>query len=482
MALLASIAIASALSRLLDKAEYGAFCQILMLFTMSSIIVRSGLPQSVYYFLPRLDEPQKRGLILQSVMLMAGFGFLVGLVLYLGSNLLGVYSGSELLPCMLRNYALYPVFILPIMVIESVFMSFNRIYTEFSFNVISKIIVFFVVVTPIYLGYSTVIAIRCWVIYAALQFFVLLIIVNGVTNTKKIELTRTNFISQFKYSVPLSLAAIIGAFAAYADKLSINILNADPELFASYFNGAFELPLVGVIGGAVTMTMLPSMTEYVKENRIDKFLSLWHRSQIKVAFILFPMWLFFFVFAKEIILVLFSDKYESSVVYFQIFLCLIPARLCVFSRITVPLNRNWIYTGGHLIQLIVGYVACFILIRRFGGIGAAIGMLISIYANVLFLAYNCSKLLNIRFYEIWPLRLFLVYFIYAVISGCAGWIVCVKFPVSNIYWILLKLLIGSFICGGMYLITTWITGVFNWREWTGALNFRFNGSSNKTKG
>ena len=139
MALISNLAIAATLSRLLPRSTYGTFCQILIIYSMSNTIITSGLTQSVYYFLPRIEPHQQKGFVLQSMSILAGFGVLIGAFLFFGADIIGNWWNNQELPAFLRSYALFPVFILPVMIAESVLMFFNRIYTVFLFNFFSRI-------------------------------------------------------------------------------------------------------------------------------------------------------------------------------------------------------------------------------------------------------------------------------------------------------------------------------------------------------
>lgn len=212
------------------------------------------------------------------------------------------------------------------------------------------------------------------------------------------------------------------------------------------------------------------MSRYAKERQFDEFLGLWHRSQTKVAFVLFPIWLFFLFFASDAIILLFSSSYAQSVIIFQIYLCLIPARLCPFNRIVVPLNKNWVYTFGHLLQFIAGMVICIILFDFFGIVGVAIGIVISIYINVFFMAYACSRALSIRFHEIWCLGKLAAYFATALFSSFIAAVIC-NMTISGSTNFLLgsRLLIGALITLVLYLAVLKQFKMFDWKEWTRAL-------------
>lgn len=78
-----AIALSAILSRIIsDKEVYGAFQQILLLYSLLSIIFQAGLPQSVFYFLPKYELNERKAFILQNLGLLFIQGALMGLSLY----------------------------------------------------------------------------------------------------------------------------------------------------------------------------------------------------------------------------------------------------------------------------------------------------------------------------------------------------------------------------------------------------------------
>jgi len=467
-ALLASLAIASVLSRLLSKSDYGVFCQILMIYSMLSIVFRSGIPQSVYFFLIRLEPNQQKGLCNQSILLMMFFGGFLGAGMYFGADFMASFWNSPKLSDLLRAYALYPVFMLPIMVTENIFISLNRYLVVFFFNIGTKIAAFFVVVIPIYLGYTMVTAVHAWVIFAAVQLALAFWFVNRSIKGEVFDFDMSRLKEQLSFALPLGVAAILGALGMYADRVCVNTLG-NTEMFAEYFNGAFELPLIGVIGGAVTMTLLPVMSQYAKEGETNKFLELWYRSQTKLAFVLFPVWIYFFVFADDFIVLLFGEGYSNSAIVFRIYLCLVPARIGSFNRIVSPLNKNWLYTIGHMIQLVLAYPLCYFLFLQYSVVGVAIGVVLSIYGNILFMAIGCSRLLQIRFLQIWPIKYFSLYFIISMVCGVGAWVSVAAVSSETVIDRIIRLVIGMSIFVVLYLLITFKLGLFNYLEWRNSL-------------
>lgn len=464
IAIAASIAIMAVLSRLLPKASYGAFSQVLVLYMMSSIVFQVGIPQSIFYFMPRLSGPEQRGFILQSLGLLLAQGGMLGAGLYLGADWIGKLWNSPELPGLLRAFAPYPIFMIPILAGENVLIALKCIRTVVLFNIVAKTLQFFVVVMPIYLGYGMIFAIRCWVALAAVELCVAIWLMLRPIKATGIQWSWSALVRQYRYALPFGMAAVLAVLGIYADKVVVNTFGT-PELFAVYVNGAIELPVVGVIGAAVTMAILPSMVRFAKDSQSEQFLALWHRSQTKVAVILFLLlgWLLFF--GPEAIVLLFSRRYAESAILFQIFLCLIPARLCSFQSIMVPLRRNWHYAASHLLQLVVAYGLCLVLFRYLGKVGAALGLVGAVYVNIATLGYFTSRAIGIRWAHVWAFRKLGLNL--AIALGCGGvsFLLFAAMPSSCYLFKAIRLFGGGLIMLTLYVVLLSATGLLNLREW-----------------
>jgi O-antigen/teichoic acid export membrane protein len=467
MALVASIGMAAALSRLLGKAEYGAFRQVVMLYAISNVVFRTGVPQSIFYFLPRLKEDEQAGFLVQSIGTLLLQGGIIGLALYVGADALGASWHSEDLPDLLRAFAIYPALMLPAMAAENVLVVQNRVYTVVAFDVLTKIASVGVVVGAVMISKSVIVAIQAWGVFAGVELAVAIWLIVGPMRTKKIRMSWRQIVDQQAYTAPYMIAAVLGATGYYADKCVVSWLRG-AESFAIYANGAFELPFSGVLSGAVTMAILPSMVEYAKCGEKGLFLALWRRAQTKVAMVLFPCFGFFLCFAPEAVVLLFSKRYVESIDIFRVYLFLVPVRICSFNVLMVPLRQNWMYALGHLLQLLLAYPACLVLCQKLGLAGAALGLVIAVYANVLFLGFASSRVLGLQTHQMWPVARLAGNLGLAFGAGVVALLVVYLVPSSDTLHKIIRLVTGGLTYAVTYLLLIWWLGwvrLQDWRSW-----------------
>jgi peptidoglycan biosynthesis protein MviN/MurJ (putative lipid II flippase) len=130
----------------------------------------------------------------------------------------------------------------------------------------------------------------------------------------------------------------------------------------------------------------------------------------------------------------------------------------------IPLNKNWLYTFAHLIQLVVGFILCFIFYWKFGMIGAAIGLVIAVYSNISFAGYGVSRVLSIKFYRVWPFKELGKICVVAILCSGLAYISCWFIPTNTYIQLALRLIVGVLICSGTYLFITWKLKMIDWRQ------------------
>lgn len=451
VAISTNIAMVALLARILPSAEYGAFAQVVTIYAILSLVMQIGVPQAVYYYMPRLPEAQRHGLALQSAAVLALFGAAAGGVLFVGAAFLGQMWNSPELPSLLRAFAPYPAFALPVVAMESVLIAVDRPITVALFAPIAKLMSLVFLVSPIALGTSMQTGIRFWVAASALQAILALYLLKRPFKGTQAVLSRRNLLNQLSFSSSYALASMFGTFAYYADKILIGA-NYSPTEYATYVNGAIEIPIVAVIGGAVTMAITSDMVRLAMKRDTLGFLSLWHRVQGKTALLVLPMAFFFFFFSRDTITLLFGSRYSESAGLFSIFLMLIPTRLASFQSIMGPLRLNREYALGHLVQLVSAFLLITLLIPALGLPGAAIGVVGAAYINVIFLAHSASRPLGIPFFRMWPLGLLARIAAVAFASSFIGWIAATPLPTNHEASLLLRLVVGLGVTSVIYIV------------------------------
>jgi O-antigen/teichoic acid export membrane protein len=150
--------------------------------------------------------------------------------------------------------------------------------------------------------------------------------------------------------------------------------------YAVFENGAFELPLIGVITGSMTSVLLVHYRLMLAKQEYHEIIALLHRAMMKSAVALMPAMFFLLCVAPEFMVCLFGAKYRESAPVFQVYLLMLPVRTMAFGAIALAAGKTKALTIVSLVGLAINFVLNFMAISMFGYIGSAIATVLIVYA------------------------------------------------------------------------------------------------------
>lgn len=415
------------LARVLTMRDYATYKQTMLAYAFAAPLLTLGLPQALYYFLPG-ERERARAVLLENLLLLGGMGAVFSLFLLLGGNkLLALRFNNPDLAKTLLILAPYPLFMLPASALGACLMARDRVKQLAIFNVLSRLLMLAAVVAACLIWRTPTAALIGTVAGAGIVLFPAMKLMLGSCKDGKRKPTAWGMRSQLNYSVPLGLATMIATISLGLDKVLVSSL-CNPEAFAVYVNGAIEIPLIGVLTGSVTAVLIPDFTRLYRVGEYEQILALWHRAIVKCATFIYPVGIFLFVMAPEIMRLLFSARYSESALPFRIYLLLLPARITSFGAIFMASGNNRLILYRVLVGLILNFALTVGLIYWVGAFGAAIGTVVVMYfwsiPQCLF--YIC-RILAVGYRAVFPWRMLLRL---GLISGCASAVFTARFWIS----------------------------------------------------
>jgi O-antigen/teichoic acid export membrane protein len=191
-----------------------------------------------------------------------------------------------------------------------------------------------------------------------------------------------------------------------------------PEDFAIYINGAFEIPLIGIVSGSIAMVILADMRKMIVEGNKQEAHKLFSLSAVKAGSVLLPAMVFLFLFAGPVILLLFSNTYIESIIPFRFYLLILPVRIVFYGPALLALGKTKFILYRSLLGLIVNLVLSILLVKVFGYIGAVYATIFTLYCcNIAFSIMEISKGFECRFYEILPFVKLFKIFAWSLVPG-----------------------------------------------------------------
>lgn len=389
------------LSRFRTLSEYGTYSQIQLITTTVVSIFAIGMPNSINYFLAKADTKEERGVFLSVYYstctitgIVAGL-FSVTLIpvfeIYFKNGCLGIYWYFLLL---------YPWTKIILSGIENILIVYHNIKRLFVFKVLYSV-------------FTLLIILIAWL--ADISFYVYMLFFIGVevlfslwtyfisareSGGLKFSIEKKIIMEIFTFSLPIGLSSIISTISIEIDKALIGFLYTTEEM-AIYTNASKEMP-VSIIATSITAVLLPQLVKLLAKEKKEQAIYLWDKatqlSYIFIAFIAFAL----FIFAPEIITLLYSEKYLPGVNVFRVYSLVLLLRVTYFGMILNAVGKTKFIFYTSIVSLILNVVLNLVCYYMFGFIGPAIATFLSIIIMAFVQLVYTAKVLKIDLSKIFP--------------------------------------------------------------------------------
>lgn len=351
---LVALGSAMVLSRYLSKDEYGTYRQIIYIYTLLQGVFAAGLPSAYSYFLPKLDLSQGKQLSRLLLFFFVILGALLSIVFYWGAPLLSSALDNPTLTDKLRLFSPIPFFLIPTLGIEGLFTAVRKTEQLLAYNITTKFFMFFCLISPVLFWESSIDKIIYgWIVSAVFSFVMALVFKNRPFKSVKSSRLPFKVSAIFKYTIPIMLTSYITVLQKSADQFFISRYYGE-SAFAEYSNGFFEIPFVGMIVGAVSAVMIPIFSGAGNDPmKLQNAVTSWRNALEKCIYLIYPLLCACFVFATEVIVLIYGEKYESSVLYFKLALFLNFFNIVLINPIIIALGKTKFYLSYNIICAIL---------------------------------------------------------------------------------------------------------------------------------
>lgn len=311
-------------ARIFTEQRYGSWKQVILIMNLFIPILAFGIPEGFkYYAAKEIQSIQKHLYTVISII----FSFFLVIVLFatlpIARQLFTLFNNEDLF----QVYYLLPVLY--------ILVTLTRVYKYYAitisktghfltFSIISIFIcagllgfyyLFFQHFNDSYLFYSGLILIA---------FFAIRLICLSISyQIYKINFSlKISMVSKYlKFGIPLYLASFIGIISVNLDKAIVMNVEAI-EIFAIYAVGAFEIPIFAMISGAVSQSYFPEMVKLVNAGQEEKAKKIWMSITKKVSLLTYPLIAICIFFSKDIIQILYTEKYIDATPILQTYFLL----------------------------------------------------------------------------------------------------------------------------------------------------------------
>ena len=353
------------LTRTITQTEFGTYRQVIMVFSLVTSMLSLSIPQSMYYFLPKAEPSQRRGILVNAAAALFASALVCVSLLWFGAGFLANYVAKDsALAQLLQLYGFAAIGHLPMLLVAPALISQERVILAGVFTISEALLRTGTVVTFFALGYPTrVVLVAAAVVSLAVGIAGLLLLFGSTARGPLVVSSRV-ITEQLKYALPLAAAGMTGIVAQHIDKWIIMAFFTSAQ-FAVYSVGAMQVPIIPLVVTSVTQAMMPTIVRLGEQQQLEKALAIWHEGIRKCALILFPAFIFLLLTSRDIIVFLFQREYVAAVGPFVVYLVMLPLQVAVYGAVLRATGHTRPILIGAIVSLGINIVMSISLILFF---------------------------------------------------------------------------------------------------------------------
>ena len=262
---------------------------------------------------------------------------------------------------------------------------------------------------------------------------------------------RSSFVNQSRLAFPMMMQTAAHLIEVNLDRYMVMYFYTK-SAFAVYTVGSFQIPLVDMVFTSIASVILPRLSEYFGAKEYEKMLVLWNEAIRKSALVLLPLFSVVFLVRKEFMLIIFTEKYASSIPIFTVYLFMIPTYILAKNLLLQAMGhgRNLLFAG--VVKPFVVFLLVYTGMTYGGLVGAITGLVIYHYLAMGGYLWLTSRSLDVsvkRLVPFWDLLHLVGLLAIAVLAalgvswwGMTHWFADVSVGLSR--WLSLFLKAGTF--------------------------------------
>lgn len=392
------------LARALTMTDYATYSQIMLIGSSCSVLT-VGLQQSLFYFVPLAPREERRNVAFRGLFSGVMVLLVVMIMLFVFRERISGALNNEGLSLLVLPLLLYVFFFSMSGYNEALTITFNGVEYLAVVNIVTSILIFgFIAVSAAWTGeiQYIVTGVACCHGFSTILCVSYLGRRAGAARPTG-EIRMEAIKGQIAYALPITMSSVLGIVGRRVDQYLISTM-FNPEQYAIYARGAFNIPFVDMVTYSVFLVLLPEFTALLQNQGYRTVLEIWRDSARRIALLLFPVACFFVVMAEPFMVSLFSEKFAPSAAIFRIYAFALILNIAVYGTIARACGRPGIIYKTALILAGSNLFFNAILISLIGPIGAASGTLMSNAVAVYYSLRMNAKLLGCGMSEIMPWR------------------------------------------------------------------------------
>lgn len=406
------------LVRCLDTATFGEYRLLWLAVGTLMYIATFNMPGSLYFFLPRSDARLRR-LYINQTMIFLGLSGLACAWLVSPWN---PWLPGALAPLM-EYGALVPAFV--VLWLAAALLDFlptvdERIRWQAAISMSLAALRVLMIGIGAFLTGSMEVLVWLLVAFVLVKLAVLVFYVARFHGLRRPVFDRALFASQVKMAAPIGMSTALFGMRWQGDQWIAAYLFSISQFAAFSIAGIFGA-VVNVFRASVSEAFLPSMSRLQAAGDVRGMLEMNGRANVMVGALLFPMLACGFVFAEELITVIYTGAYLEAAPAMRLYIAAFAVMVIELGSIVLLLKLGRYALGINVLALVFSIALSVIGALRFGLWGAALGGTLAIYLDRLLLLRRIARHTGIPVRRLQDWRGLALALGFSVLAGAAAW-------------------------------------------------------------
>jgi O-antigen/teichoic acid export membrane protein len=438
------------LVRCLDTATFGEYRLIWLVAGTVLSLGTLGMPQSLFYFLPRSDRAARR-LYLHQTFLFLG---VTGLLAAAAVSPLNPWLPPTLLP--LAKYgALVPAFV--VLWVTASFLDYlptieERIGLQAFVTLTSGLARTLLLAGGAWL--TADLGVMLWLLVAVVLFKLALLVgyLERFHGWRRPWFHASTFRGQFTYAAPFGVSAALYGLRSQADQWVAASLFA-LHSFAAFSIAAIVGQVVNIFRTSVLEAFLPSMSRLEAAGDMRSAMDMNARANEMVGWALYPFLGFAFVFAEDIVSLIYTSRYVEAAPVMRVYIVGMLILVIEISSVLQLLRQGVFNAMVNASVLGLSIAVSWSAGAHFGLAGAAAGSVLALYLDRFVNLRRIKKLTGVRVrgQQHWAALARLLAL--SALAAALAWL-SVDFLLRGT-GPMVRLLAGAVVIGGFYGAATW---------------------------
>jgi O-antigen/teichoic acid export membrane protein len=407
------------LVRCLDAATFGEYRLLWLAVGTVMAFATLNMCGALYFFVPRSEPARKRLYVHQTLLYLAAAGIVCGVA---------VSAWNPWMPPAVepleRYGALVPAFV-ALWVVAILLDYLPTVDERIGWQAWATLSVSGLRALMVGFGawVSGEMRVILWLLVAtvAVKLALLLVYVRRKHGLGRPWLERAAFSEQLRHAAPIGLSNAAYNLRAQADQWVAASLFALTS-FAAFSIAALVAQVVHVFRHSVLEAILPSMSRLHAAGDERGMMEMNSRANVIVGTLLFPLLAFAFVFAGEIVSVVYTAAYVEAVPAMRVYVLGMLAMVVEIGSIVLLLRQGAFALKVSGVMLAFSVVVSLAAAQHFGLAGAAAGSVLAIYFDRILMLRRISRLTGLSLRRMQDWRSLAWALASAILAGALAWL------------------------------------------------------------